>query len=338
MKLKNKFAIGCLVQWYEVEMINEYLESVCESLNTIKNKENVIIDVCFNMAQNLEKIDEKQCKLIDIYETFKQISLELKNLHLNTNVTFYPNNFDLSFDENIKPYTIADYRREFNDRYCEEVDVLMWGESDSLIPKKTFKILDGLHNSVKNQTPKWLGFFSTCKMWDDSWIPLEHPEFTNKPFIDKDFNNWWSHHYTMNLNEMNNINEGIDEYHIDVLNEFKFNGCGLIMSSDVIRGGANIPKCVFFTHEDTAFLNLVRIMYGEKVPQFVIKNILLVHNRHHPNKRSYVLGEGDGGSAKMRYTNNWYKIAAEKSQHNAHNFDEMIKLNKWEDVYAALDE
>ena len=51
-----------------------------------------------------------------------------------------------------------------------------------------------------------------------------------------------------------------------------------------------------------------------------------------------MFGEGDGGSAKMRYTNNWYKIAAEKSQHNAHNFDEMIKLNKWEDVYAALDE
>ena len=39
-------------------------------------------------------------------------------------------------------YTIADYRREFNDNYCNKCDVLMWGESDSLLPKLTFNILN----------------------------------------------------------------------------------------------------------------------------------------------------------------------------------------------------
>mgnify|MGYP007000069764 len=63
-------------------------------------------------------------------------------------------------------YTIADYRREFNEKYCEEVDILMWGESDSLIPKQTFEILDNLHTAAKETTPKYVGFFSTCKMWD----------------------------------------------------------------------------------------------------------------------------------------------------------------------------
>ena len=28
MKLKNKFAIGCLVQWYEVEIVEEYFKSM----------------------------------------------------------------------------------------------------------------------------------------------------------------------------------------------------------------------------------------------------------------------------------------------------------------------
>ena len=27
LKLNNKFAIGCLVQWYEVEIFEEYIES-----------------------------------------------------------------------------------------------------------------------------------------------------------------------------------------------------------------------------------------------------------------------------------------------------------------------
>ena len=50
-----------------------------------------------------------------------------------------------------KLVTIADYRREFNSAWCEVVDVLMWGETDSLIPRQTFEILDKLHFSVKEK-------------------------------------------------------------------------------------------------------------------------------------------------------------------------------------------
>mgnify|MGYP003132719160 CR=1 FL=1 len=337
-KLNNKFAIGCLVQWYEVDLVNEYIHSVYESIKNIKNKENVIVDICFNMGQNLEEIDEKQCKLTSIHDNFQKIAQELSDNNINTNVSFYPKELSNAFDKNLKPYTIADYRREFNDKYCEDVDILMWGETDALIPNKTFLILDGLHDRVKSQHPKYLAFFSTCKMWDDSWIPLEHPDFTDKPFMDKDYKNWWSHHYTMTIDEMNDINSKSDKngYQVEVVNPFKFNGCGLIMSSDVIRGGANIPKSVFFTHEDTAFCNLVRIMYGNKIPQFVIKNVLLVHNRHNIEKRKYIKGENGDGSTEMRNSSNWYKIAAEASQHNAHEFDMQVKLNKWEDVWKTI--
>ena len=44
IKLKNKFAIGCLIQWYEIELIPLYLESVKEAINHIDNKENVVFD------------------------------------------------------------------------------------------------------------------------------------------------------------------------------------------------------------------------------------------------------------------------------------------------------
>ena len=37
IKLKNKFAIGCLIQWYEIELIPLYLESVKQSLEHIEN-------------------------------------------------------------------------------------------------------------------------------------------------------------------------------------------------------------------------------------------------------------------------------------------------------------
>ena len=38
MKLNNKFAIGCLVQWYEINMVEEYVESVKQAINHLENK------------------------------------------------------------------------------------------------------------------------------------------------------------------------------------------------------------------------------------------------------------------------------------------------------------
>ena len=56
MKLNNTFAIGCLIQWYEIELIEEYLQSVKNAVDVVDNKENVIIDLYFNCSQELEKL------------------------------------------------------------------------------------------------------------------------------------------------------------------------------------------------------------------------------------------------------------------------------------------
>ena len=141
MKLNNKFAIGCLVQWYEIEMIEEYIQSVRNSLDLVDNRENIKVHLTLTTNQKLEKIND-DVKIDDIIDRFKNIVGE----------------FDYDITDEL--YTIADYRRWFNDYYCEKVDVLMWGESDSLIPRQTFQILDNLHSSVKEKTPKYISFFS----------------------------------------------------------------------------------------------------------------------------------------------------------------------------------
>ena len=38
IKLNNRFAIGCLIQWYEIEQIELYLESVKQSLESIRGE------------------------------------------------------------------------------------------------------------------------------------------------------------------------------------------------------------------------------------------------------------------------------------------------------------
>ena len=324
MKIKNKIAIGCLVQFYEIDIIEDYLKSVKYAREDIENKENIEVDICLNLNQGLEQLDESKINMLDIKERMDTL--------VGDNIGYLNLRYWVNTE---RIYTIADYRRDFNDRYCERVDVLMWGESDSLIPRQTFEIIDNLHNAAKESTPKYVGFFSTCKMWDDTWKVLEHPDFTDKPFIEMDTENWWSLRYNMTQEEMDKINDKVEDLDIQVTQNLKFNGCGLIISSDVIKSGCIIPRSVFFVHEDTAFMNNCLIHFRNQLPQYIIKNVLLVHNRKLPNKRMYIKGQDvqDGNMTEMRRKQYWFKNADKMSQRNAFNLTEQGYTYTWDDVF-----
>lgn len=312
---KTKFAIGCLVQWYESEMILDYVETLKEAISQYDGE--VVVDFRVVTNEDLEKC----------------ISTEQKEKCIN-NIKSTLEDFDVVFEDRL--YTIADYRREFNDRYCDEVDVLVWGESDMLVPKQMFTSLDTLHQNVN--TPKYLATFGICKMWDDTWKQLEHPDFTDKPFYDKPEQfkpeHWWSLRYTMNKDEMNSFNDKVTDLDVSIISPHKFNGCGLVISSEVVKSGVNIPRSVFFVHEDTAFMMMTQKVLGN-IPQYVIKNILLVHNRNHPEKRMYIKDErNDGTMNEKRRSNDWYVKANKMSEHNYINlFNPNYKPYTWKDVW-----
>ena len=310
-------AAGCLVQWYEIDMFEEYVDSLKISIGNQKDK--VLIDLCLVTNQDLEKSTKD---LYDIKKEFIRVCDSLEN-----------DGYELDYDITQDLYTIADYRRDFNEKYCELVDVLFWGESDMLVPSQAMETILSLHEAVKDQTPKWVGFFSTCKMWDDSWKPLEHPKLTDLP---RDAHAWYGTRCYMDYNKMEEINSDVESPHIESTYNYKFNGCGLVISSEIIRSGVNIPKSVFFTHEDTAFMNKMLTIFGNnQIPLYIVKNILLVHNREHPRKRKYVVGEDGKDINEQRKSNDWYPKASEYSKYNAYNFMKQTKTYKWKDVWKV---
>tara|TARA_R110000851_G_scaffold129591_1_gene262589 strand:+ start:444 stop:1400 length:957 start_codon:yes stop_codon:yes gene_type:complete len=317
--MKTKFAIGCLVQWYEVDIIEEYIETLKEAIDEYDGE--VIVEFCVVEHEILENCITPEKK----QECLRLIEEKLLTLnHLKTTIW-----------SGQVMYSIADYRRQFNEKYCEQADVLVWGESDMLVPKQTFNILDNLHQmSLQNNNPKYLAFFGTCKMWDQSWEMLEHPDFTIKPHIDNDYDNWWSLKYTMTKEEMNKINEKTEDLEVLIAPQHKFNGCGLVISSEVVKSGVNIPKSVFFVHEDTAFMHMTNKILGN-IPQYIIKNILLVHNRNHPKKRRYIKNEKEDGTMnEKRRSNEWYIKANKMSEENCYNiFNLNYKSFTWNDVW-----
>lgn len=310
--MKSSFAIGCFVQWYECEIISEYLNTLNTAVQEYEGK--VVVDIKISTCLKLEKPES-----IDIFNNAVSKIIQECDKYL----------FTYTLIDSI--YTIADYRREFNSTYCNLVDVLIWGESDMLVPSQMFKVLHLLHEN--SPVPKYLATFGICKMWDDSWKLLEHPKFTDKPFIENDYSNWWSVKYTMTADEMEKINSGTQELEIHQLPQHKFNGCGLVISSEVVMSGVNIPESVFFVHEDTAFMLMTQKVLGE-IPQFSIRNILIVHNRNHPKKRMYIKGESGDTLNKKRRSNNWYIKANKFSEENCYNiFNPNYKSKSWQDVW-----
>ena len=312
--MKTKFAIGCLVQWYECDIIEEYVDSLKDAISAYDGE--VMADFTVITNEDLERC-VSPTKKMECLEKIAHILLDFENVRFVKEL-----------------HTIADYRKGFNDDYCSRADVLIWGESDAILPKQMFTVLDNLHQmSLQNNNPKYLALFGTCKMWDDSWLPIEHNDFTDKPCIPEDYDNWWSLKYTMSKAEMNKINEKVDDLDVRIVSPHKFNGCGLVISSEVIKAGVNIPKSVFFVHEDSAFMYMTNKLLGN-IPQYIIKNILLVHNRNHPEKRNYVQGEIGDTLNGLRRSNKWYVNANKMCEQNYLNmFNPNYKSYTWEDVW-----
>ena len=317
MNLKNKYAIGCHVMFYEIEILEEYLSSVKKSLEIVDNPENIIVDLFFNISEFFEEIDTDTTSKKELINKFNSMCSDMSKLGVLVKSQVYEQN---------KPYCIADYRRDFNYKWCNVVDYLIWGESDCLVPNELFHCLDGVKDYANSQgIYRYTLTFAVRKMWDESWKLLEHPKFTDKPYYDMDteedtrkaLTSPWSIRYTMSQKEMEEVNKGVDEYDINMLNIPKFDGSGLVISSDLVRGGVNLPPAVSMVGDDTSFMAMCQKLMGNDYRQFVIKNILKVHNRNHPNKRLYVKNEDETKSTHFkRRDNNWYQTISEMSKGN----------------------
>ena len=299
MKLNNKYIIGCHVMFYEIDMVEEYLNSVHLALQDINNKENVKVEMMWNMSQYFEQSNSIQ----SIYAKIEKLERKYDFVSL-----FY--------EDDDKPYTMADYRRELNNQ-CNECDYVIWGESDCLMPRQMFGVLEQLKEYANSQgVHRYITTFGIRKMWDESWKVLEHPEFTDKPYYDmateedkrKAESSPLSIRYTMSQVEMDEVNSKTKELDVRMINYPKFDGSGLVISSDLLRTGANIPPAVYMNGDDSSFLESCRLHMGDRYAQFVINNILKVHNRNHPKKRRYIQGEDDKLNTHFkRATKNWYK-------------------------------
>ena len=86
---------------------------------------------------------------------------------------------------------------------------------------------------------------------------------------------------------MNEINARAKEFNFTYITRPKISGACLVLSSDLIKSGVNIPLCLIYNDDEGLSVMCEKVL-GQNFIQFVCKNILHVHARRHPQKRCYV--------------------------------------------------
>lgn len=312
MKIKNKYAIGTQVMFYEIEMFPDNISGIVNTLNLVDNRENLTYHFTYNMTEAFELVDTSKVSKNELKEKFLAQINRLKS---------YGVNVEYDILEGKMPYSMANYRRDFNYLNCTNNDILIWGETDCYMPAETYPILEQIHEySTSQNIWKYVVTFAIRKMWDSSWSVLEHTDFENCKYYEKTeplcFTEKSSIRYVMSIDEMNEINKKSKELDIRILNNPRFDGSGAIFSSDLIKSGANIPLAAFgIASDDTFMMEACKKTMGKLYTQYVVKNILKVHNREHPKKRNYALniyGEESTQSKK----GDWYKVIRGTNEQN----------------------
>ena len=287
--------------FFEIEMFKDFIDGMINLLETVENKENVIVDLCFNLSQKLEKIDKDKIDEKQLLVKFANDVRRLQNLDVKV---------DWRVHDGDDFYFHADYRRDLNYNYCKKVDYVMWGETDSFFPKEAFQAIETLSEYTKKQNlHRYLLSFADRKMWDASWDPLVHVDYEHLKFVDNGDGHLNPNQAKspMSIEKMNEINAKVDEFDFNYITEPKISGACLVLSSDLIKCGVNVPPCLLY-NDDEGLSIISKQLLGQNFIQFVCKNILHVHARRHPNKRLYVKGEDNPHSFIDKKNSNFQKL------------------------------
>ena len=177
MKVKYKFITGTQVIFYEIDMFEDNISGIINTLKLVDNRENLSYHFMFNMSEAFELIDTTKISSDELKTRFIQQIDRLKSYGVNVK-------YDIL--EGKEPYSMANYRRDFNYLNCTNNDVLIWGETDCYMPAETFSVLDQLHEYSSTQNIwKYVVTFAIRKMWDSSWSVLEHTDFENCKYYEK---------------------------------------------------------------------------------------------------------------------------------------------------------
>jgi hypothetical protein len=256
--------------WYETNMIQECWDSILAAKKSAPNVD-VKVSICLNKQTYVEKPSEGM------------VPDEFFTRHLNHPLFKDPTTEVITKTDNEPFYNIADWRRE---KYDPEARYTVWGESDTIVPRDFFAILD----QIEIKQPHVVTFAGR-PMWDNSWDIITHErlqgyskpcqcgdthredciELLEEPLKYKDY---------ITQKELDRFNSESGDIKIKQVS-WKIDGSLVCISGNMPT--PFIAPGMHFVREDTCFEYFLR---KKNITQVCVTTRLKGHNYKHPNKRT----------------------------------------------------
>ena len=254
--------------WYETAMIQECWDSILAAKRAAPNVE-VKVRICLNKQTYVEQPNKDS----DVNNFF--------NKHLD-HPLFKDKNTEIFIKGDDVPfYNIADWRRE---QYDKEAKYTVWGETDTILPRDIFAILD----SVNIEQPHALTFAGR-PMWDNTWDVVTHERLqgydkpcqcdTHKEDCIELLEAPWKYKDYISQAELDEFNGSSGDIKIQQV-PWKIDGSTVCLSGGLVT--PFIAPGMHFVREDTCLEWYLR---KKNIPQVCVTTRLKGHNYKHPSKR-----------------------------------------------------
>ena len=60
VKIKYRYIVGTHIMFYEIDMAEDHVQSIVNAVNEVENKENITVDLFFNLSEYFERVDTDQ--------------------------------------------------------------------------------------------------------------------------------------------------------------------------------------------------------------------------------------------------------------------------------------
>ncbi len=254
--------------WYETNMIQECWDSILAAKRAASDVE-LKIKLCFNKQTYIETPSEG----LNVDNFFQKHMSHSLITDKDTELIIKTNNDAF--------YNIADWRREV---YDPKAKYTVWGETDTILPKDIFAIL----NKLDIKQPHVVTFAGR-PMWDNSWDVVTHERLLGwdkpcqcKPHKDDCIELLeapWKYKDYITQKQLDKFNEESGDIKIEQV-PWKVDGSTVCLS-----GGIETPFIapgMHFVREDTCLEYFLR---KKNIPQVCVKTRLKGHNYWHPQKR-----------------------------------------------------
>ena len=83
MKIQNKYIIGTHIMFYEIDMVTEHVQSIINAVETVDNRENITVDLFYNISEYFEKINTEEASKDKLIDKFMSLVTSLENTGCN---------------------------------------------------------------------------------------------------------------------------------------------------------------------------------------------------------------------------------------------------------------